>query len=307
MTAAGSTLGSDYLDPAVLEEVGGLEIIARGAVEGMRIGRHRSLLAGLSTNFTHHRPYVPGDELRHIDWRVYGRNERYYIKKFEAETNFESYLLLDASASMRFKGSAGISKLEYAKRLVATMAYRITDDRDSAGLAVFDDKLRGMVPPRGSKSVLIDLVRMLSETKGETRTDVGAVLTEMAGRMRRRGFVMLFSDLLTDEQAFIDGLHQLVCAGQNVIVFQVLDNDELTFPFDGAMRFVGMEDDLELIADPDRIRAAYLEELQAMIDRYRLALGNIGVDHVLVNTSEPIGPMVAAYLAARADQRGGQR
>ena len=306
MSAAGGPSDAEYLDPEVLEEVKRLELSARGAVEGARIGRHRSVLSGLSTEFTHHRPYVPGDEIRHIDWRVYSRLERYYVKKFEAETNFEAHLLLDASASMRYTGTAGVEKLDYAKRLLATLAYRIIDDRDSAGLAVFDDRLRDMIPPRGTRAILLDMVRILKETAGEPRTDVGSVLREIAGRIKRRGFVILFSDLLTDEDDFIDGLYHLVCAGQNVIVFQVLDHDELTFPFDGSARFVGLEGDEELVAEPDRIRAAYLQEMEAMIDRYRRALGHIGVDHVLVDTSDEIGPTLSAYLASRAAQRSGR-
>lgn len=301
----GSTFNSGYLDPAVLEEVSGLELTARSTVEGSRIGRHRSLLSGLSTTFTHHRPYVPGDEVRHIDWRLYSRAERYYIKKYEAETNFDAYVLVDASASMNYGGEGRDTKLEYAKKLAATIAYRIVEDRDSVGVAVFDDKLRGMVPPKSSKTALIDLVKIMGEAKGKDKTQLGSVLSEFAGRLKRRGFVIIISDLLTDEASFLDGLHQLVFAGQNVIVFQTLDHDELTFPFDGSARFVGMEDDSEMATEPDRVRAGYLEELSKMIDGFRLGLGNVGADHVLVDTSDPIGPMLSSYLATRLYQLGG--
>ena len=143
-----TVLDADCIDAGTLEEVAGLELVAQGAVEGARIGRHRSFLSGLSTNFTHHRAYVPGDEIRHVDWRVYSRSERYFVRKYEAETNYEAYLLVDASASMTFAGSKGVSKLDYAKRLAATLAYRIVEDN----LAIFDDELRGMVPPKDQKS-----------------------------------------------------------------------------------------------------------------------------------------------------------
>ena len=296
-------LDSDCIDAATLEEVTGLELAARGAVEGARIGRHRSFLSGLSTNFTHHRAYVPGDEIRHVDWRVYSRSERYFVRKYEAETNYEAYLLVDASASMTFAGDKGVSKLDYAKRLAATVAYRIVEDRDSAGLAVFDDELRGVVPPKGSKSLLVDLVRELNKAENAPRTNTGHALAQIAGRMKNRGFVILISDLLTDEEEFVRGIHQLVCAGHNVIVFQVLDHDELTFPYEESTRFTGLESDDELTTEPGRLRQQYLGALGKMIDRYRIELGNVGVDHVLVDTSQPVGSMLASYLSARSQTR----
>ena len=295
-------LDSDCIDAATLEEVTGLELAARGAVEGARIGRHRSFLSGLSTNFTHHRAYVPGDEIRHVDWRVYSRSERYFVRKYEAETNYEAYLLVDASASMTFAGDKGVSKLDYAKRLAATVAYRIVEDRDSAGLAVFDDELRGVVPPKGSKSLLVDLVRELNKAENAPRTNTGHALAQIAGRMKNRGFVILISDLLTDEEEFVRGIHQLV-AGHNVIVFQVLDHDELTFPYEESTRFTGLESDDELTTEPGRLRQQYLDALGKMIDRYRIELGNAGVDHVLVDTSQPVGSMLASYLSARSQTR----
>ena len=304
MSDGSSVLDADCIDPTTLEEVAGLELAARGAVEGTRIGRHRSLLSGLSTNFAHHRAYVPGDELRHIDWRVYSRTERYFVRKYEAETNYEATILVDASASMTFAGSKGMSKLDYAKRLAATLAYRITDDRDSAGLAIFDDELRGMIPPKGAKSLLVDLVRELNNAENPPRTNTGQALAQIAGRIKNKGFVIIISDLLTDEKEFIDGIHQLVCAGHNVIVFQTLDHDELTFPFNNSTRFVGLETDDELATEPDRLREDYLKALGDMLDRYRTELGNVGVDHIVVDTSEPVGAMLSSYLAARSQPQG---
>ena len=180
---------------------------------------------------------------------------------------------------MTFAGSHGLSKLDYAKRLAATLAYRIVEDRDSAGLAVFDDELRGLVPPKGSKNVLVDLVRELNRAENSSRTEVGGILTQISSRMKRRGFVILISDLLTDEESFLSGIHQLACAGHNVIVFQVLDHDELTFPYDQSTRFIGLESDDEVVVEPGRLRQEYLDVLGGMIDRYRVNLGNAGVDH----------------------------
>ncbi len=304
MSDPSAILDAKCIDTATLEEVAGLELAARGAVEGTRIGRHRSLLSGLSTNFTHHRAYVPGDEIRHIDWRVYSRSEKYFVRKYEAETNYEAYILVDASASMTYTGSKGGSKLDYAKLLAATLAYRIVEDRDSAGLAIFDDELRAMVPPKGSKTVLVDLVRELNQVENAPRTNTGKALEQIAGRMTRKGFVILISDLLTDEEECLAGIHQLVCAGNNVIVFQTLDHDELTFPFSDSTRFVGLESDDEFATEPDQLRQDYLQAMSDLIDRYRIGLGNVGVDHVLVDTSEPVGGMLSSYLAARSEPIG---
>ena len=304
MSDGSSILDADCIDPKTLEEVAGLELAARGVVEGARIGRHRSLLAGLSTNFKHHRAYVPGDEIRHIDWRVYSRTEKYFVRKYEAETNYEANILVDASASMTFAGGNGMSKLDYAKRLAATLAYRIVDDRDSAGLAIFDDEIRAIIPPKSSKTLLVDLVRELNGAENAPRTNTGHALAQIASRMNSRGFVILISDLLSDPKEFIDGIHQLVCAGHNVIVFQTLDHDELTFPFDQSTHFVGLETDEELTTEPDRLRQDYLKALGELIDNYRLELGNVGVDHVLVDTSEPVGTMLSSYLAARSQPQG---
>lgn len=289
---------SPYVDPEIIDAVKALELAARGAVEGARIGHHRSLLRGLSTEFTHHRPYTYGDELKHLDWRVYSRTERYYIKLYEAETNYDAHLLLDASASMRY-GSGDVTKLEYAKIMAAALAFLIVDGRDSAALAVFDDHLVDYLPPKGSMMLIADMVEILSRTTGEPRTNVGAILDEFAQRISRRGFVILFSDLLDDVDGFVNGINHLRFRGHNVIVFHVLDHAELTFPFDGSVRFEGLEGEEEILAQPDRIRAAYLEELEALVSRYRRACEDAGADYVLVDTQRPVREVLVEYLAAR--------
>jgi uncharacterized protein (DUF58 family) len=289
---------SKYLDADVVDEIKQLELVARGAVEGARIGAHRSRLRGLSTTFSHHRPYVPGDEVKHVDWRVYSRTNRYHVKLYEAETNFDANLLIDASASMRY-GSDGMTKMEYAKHMAAALAFLVVEARDSAAIGVFDEVLRDYIPPRSSMAVLGDMVEILNKTEGNSRTNVGGILQSFASRIKRRGFVMLFSDLLDDEEGFIKGLNQLCFAGHNVVIFHILDHAELTFPFDGQVRFNGLEGEEAILTQPDRVRAAYLEELNKLITTYRRACDRSGADYVLVDTRRPVREVLVEYLNVR--------
>lgn len=289
---------SKYLDPDVVDEIKQLELVARGAVEGARIGAHRSRLRGLSTTFTHHRPYVAGDEVKHVDWRVYSRTNRYHVKLYEAETNFDANLLIDGSASMRF-GSGELNKMEYAKHMAAAMAFLVVEARDSAGIGVFNDKLVDYLPPRSSKMVLADMVEILNRTDGSEKTDVGAIMTEFASRIKRRGFVMIFSDLMSEEAGFIKGLNQLVFAGHNVVVFHIMDHQELTFQFDGQVRFTGLEGEEAILTQPDRIRSAYMEQLEAFITTYRHACEKVGADYVLVDTARSVREVMVEYINVR--------
>ena len=307
-----------YLDPDVIGRIKTLELFARGAVEGTRIGMHRSTLHGLSTEFSRHRPYTAGDETRRVDWKVYSRTNRYYIKQYEAETNFDTYMLFDASSSMHYgsgrqsggggagrklPGSQSMSKLEYAKHMAAVLAYLIVQQGDSVGLAVFDGELRDYVRPRGKLSVIGDISEMLSGTEGRPRTNVGGIMDEFASRIRRRGFVILFSDLFDNEDEFIGGLNHLHFTGQHVIIFQVLDRDELTFSFDGVVRFEGLEGEDALRVQPDRLRVDYLAALEELILKIRESCEAINADYVLVDTSRPVQDVLIEYLNARKTLR----
>ncbi|MBS3734073.1 MAG: DUF58 domain-containing protein [Phycisphaerae bacterium] len=288
-----------YLDPETLQKIGSLELIAREVVEGLRVGAHRSPLRGFSTDFAHHRQYVPGDPLRHLDWRVYARTERYYTKLYEAETCYEAHLLLDASASMTY-GSGAVSKLEYAKYLAASLAYLILKQRDSVGLGVFDSTLRSYDPPRSAMGILGLLDARLAEATGQPRTDIAAQLHELAHRVNRRGVVVLFSDLLEDEEGFLRGLDHLRFRGHNVIVFHLLDPYELTFPFSGTWRFEGLEGEDEFTTQPDRIRDIYMEDLQAFLNTVRTGCERSHVDYDLVDTSRPVDVVLSEFLARRS-------
>ncbi|MBN1674429.1 MAG: DUF58 domain-containing protein [Kiritimatiellae bacterium] len=301
-TANRSQRNPKYLDPATLQKIGPLDLIAREVVEGVRIGMHKSPLRGFSTEFAQHRPYVPGDAIRHVDWRVYGRTQRYYIKLFEAETNFSANLLLDASSSMHY-GSGTLSKLEYAKYMAASLAYLIVDQRDSVGLAVFDEALRDYIPPRSTLGIVHNLARALEKVEPRPRTNVSALLSEFARRIPRRGFVMLFSDLFDNLGAFVRGLAHLRFRGHNVVVFHVLDPYELQFPFNGTIRFQGLEEDGQLVTQPQRVRAAYLEELRKFLQQVRRACDRNHVDYVLVDTSKPVEIVLTSYLIGRLHMR----
>ena len=289
---------SRYLDPTTLQKIGSLELAAREMVEGGRIGMHKSPLKGFSTEFAHHRPYVPGDPVRHVDWRVFARSERYYLKLYQAETDFTANILLDASSSMHY-GSGKLTKLEYAKFLAASLTYLIVSQRDSAGLAVFDSELRSYHEPSSNMMNIANIARSLENIHPVPRTNVAKLLHEFAGRIKKRGFVIVISDLLDNVDEFVKGLDHLRYYGHNIIVFQTLDPFELTFPFLGSVKFKGLEDPDEILTRPQRIRDAYLAELDKLLTKIRRACSRAQVDHVLVDTSKPVDVVISGYLMAR--------
>ena len=292
-----------YLDPSVLQRIISLELAAREVVEGLRVGQHKSRLQGLSTEFAQHRQYVPGDPVRLIDWRIYGKTERYYVKLYEAETNFTANLLLDASRSMHY-GSGSVSKLEYAKYMAASMAYLIVEQGDSVGLGVFDSELRDYVEPKGSRTIVRDIAEHLENVHPEPRTNIAALLSEFAQRIKRRGFVMLFSDLFDNIEGFIKGLNHLRFKGHNVVVFHLLDPFELEFPFGGNCKFVGLELDGVISTQPKRIRAAYMDEVRKFLGQIKTACEGNQIDYVLVDTSRPIEVVLSNYLISTTRAAG---
>jgi len=294
-----------YLDPETLNKLGPLDVLAPQVVEGIPIGVHRSPVRGISTEFSAYRQYVPGDEVRHIDWKLYARSNRYFVKLFDAETNFVANLLLDASSSMTY-GSGKITKLEYAKYMAASLAYLIVDQRDSAGVGVFDGELRQYVEPKSSMSVLANISEQMEKADPQPRTDIAALLHEFAARMTRRGVVMIFSDLLDNTEDFIQGINHLRFRGHNVVVFHILDPYELEFPLQGMWKFIGLENDGEMITQPSRVRARYLKELQHFIDTVKGACNRSQADYVLVNTAQPIEQVLSSYLLQRSSMAKGR-
>ena len=289
----------NYLDPELLQKLGDLELIAREVVEGLRAGSHRSPLKGFSTEFAHHRQYAPGDAIRDLDWRVYGRTERYYTKLYEAETNFDCHLLMDASSSMTY-GSGKVSKLEYSKYLAAALSYLILNQRDSVGLSVFDSEMRTHLPPRSAMSIILQIEKILKEITPTPKTSIAKQLNDIALQIKRRSFVILISDLFADVGDIMRGLQRLRYGGHNVIVFHTLDPHELKFPFKGTWQFDGLEGEEELITQPERIREDYLTNLNAYLEQLQSGCIGSGVDYTLVETSRPLDSLLSEFLETRS-------
>ena len=291
-----------FLDPAVLARLGTLELKARTVVEGFLSGLHRSPFKGFSVEFAEYRQYLPGDALSSIDWKVYARTDRYYVKKFEEETNLNCYLLLDVSASMGY-GSNGISKLEYASMLAGSLAFLMQRQRDAVGLTTFDDSILTLLPPSARPSHLRSLLVTLDRMALGKRTDVSKPLHQLAEGIAKRGMVILISDLIDEPEHVIEGLRHFRFRGTDVVVFHVMDPSELTFPFTRASRFRDLEGGGELMAVPSVVREQYLGELNGTIDRYRRELGAAGIDYRLLDTSEPLELALMSYLSTRGKGR----
>jgi uncharacterized protein (DUF58 family) len=288
-----------FLDPAVIARLGTLELKARTIVEGFLSGLHRSPFKGFSVEFAEYRQYLPGDDLSSIDWKVYARSDRYYVKKFEEETNLDCHLLLDVSASMGY-GSRGVTKMQYGSMLAASLAYLMNRQRDAVGLTAFDEAIVSMLPPSARSGHLRSLLVTLDRLRLGSRTDVSKPLHVLADGIVRRGMVVVISDLLDEPERVVDGLRHFRFRGTDVIVFHLLDPDELTFPFERAARFRDMEIGDELMAVPAVVRADYLKELERTIDTYKRDLSSAGIDYRLIDTSEPLEFALMSYLSSRS-------
>jgi uncharacterized protein (DUF58 family) len=275
-----------------------LGLKARGIVEGLRIGDHKSPYRGFSVEFVQHREYVPGDDIRHIDWKSYGRSERYTIKQYEQETNFIGHILVDASRSMLY-GEGATNKLEYAKLLAATLAFVIIHQRDSASLGVFDAGWRFRMPPSSQPGQMQTILQALENTQPQEKTAIGPLLHELAQQARRRGLVFLISDCFDDVSSLLGALQHLRFEGHEVTIFHILHPDELGFPFEGMTKFDAMEDRLEVLTRPHLIRPGYLRALQAYLKELQNGCRVNHCDYVLMDTSRPLTQALAEYLARR--------
>jgi uncharacterized protein (DUF58 family) len=295
-----------YLDPVALSRLGTLSLKARTVVEGALSGLHKSPHHGSSVEFAEHKEYSPGDEIKHIDWKAYGKFDRYYVKRFEEETELTAYLLLDRSGSMAYRGD-GISKLEYAAYLCAALAYVLNRQQDRVGLYAFGGGVETYVPPRSRSNHLHDVLRAIEgvvDRGGQGETAIAAALERVAElARRRRSLIVLVSDLLDPSPDVTKLLRRLRVQRHDVTVLQLLDHDELELPFEGVTFFESLEDDRRLLADPRSIRSAYLRELGAFLERTRRALAEGDVEHQLVRTSQPVERTLLDLLTARAGRR----
>jgi len=296
-----------YLDPVVLSSIGSLELLARMVVEGFISGLHQSPYRGFNVEFTEHRPYSPGDEIRHIDWRAYAKVDRFLVKQFEEETNLRAYLLLDCSRSMNYQGKGRIAKIDYAKMLCASLAYLMLLQRDSVGLITFSNVIEQYVPPRAKAAHLEAITDGLGQTVATPDTCLNSVLADVAERIRRRGLVVVVSDLIDEPDSVLKGLQHLHHMKHDLILLQVLDPDEIELPFRGVVRFHDPESQDELLTDPGRLQDEYRRRMDAFVQAYRNGAAEIGVDYVLLRTSEPLDRALAHFLANRRRFQTGRK
>ena len=292
---------SNLLQPDILARAEALGVKARQIVEGLRVGDHKSPFRGFSVEFVQHREYVPGDDNRHIDWKSYGRSERYTVKQYEQETNFAAHLLVDTSNSMRY-GKDGENKLEYAKLIAASLAFTIIRQRDSVSLRTFDDRLRHELPASSSLPHINVICRMLEECGAGNKTAIAPLLERLADQVSRRGIVFLISDCFDDPAAVLAGLRQVRFRGHEVCLMHVLHPHEIDFPLDGNIRFVNLEGGDSLLARPHLLRPAYRKAVGEFLSDLQRGCDNSRIDYVLMRTDRHPAQALGEYLVRRLQQ-----
>ncbi len=301
MAVSTPAAGSNFLDPAALMAIRNLELRARTVVEGFWHGLHRSPYHGFSVEFTEYRPYVPGDDPRYLDWKLVGRTDRYYIKKYEDETNLRCHLLVDQSRSMSY-GSLAYTKTDYARTLAATLAWFLAQQGDATGLLTFDEAVREILPARHRPGHLRHLMLALDKPPGGTATDLAAPLRRIAELVRKRSLMVLVSDLLAPPEALELPLSLLTAARHEVVVFQVLDPAELSFNFATAARFQDMETGRDLFLEPTLARAEYQRRLAGHLTAVKATCEKLGIAHVQLSTAQPLETALFDFLKVRADR-----
>jgi uncharacterized protein (DUF58 family) len=289
---------SRLLDPAVIQRAELLGLNARQIVEGYMAGAHKSPLRGMAVEFAQHREYAAGDDLRHLDYKVLARTDRYYVKQYEQETNFVAHLLVDGSESMQY-GSGPTTKFEYARQLAATLAYLILLQRDAVAVSVFDSAARARQPRTDNMGRLRDILLQLAAFDPMEQTDVGRILDDLAIEMKRKGIVILISDLFDDEERILKGIQHVLFGGHEVLIFHVMDRAEIEFPFAGSVEFIGLERGPRLKTQPAAVRKSYCAEVNAFRDRMRLACERNRCHYVFADTSQALGEVLTRYLASR--------
>ena len=288
-----------YLKPEVIRTVSRLDLRARFIVEGFLAGLHVSPFHGFSVEFSEHRRYSQGDDPKDIDWLVYAKTDRYYVKKYQAETNITGYLLMDLSESMAYTFRQELTKFEYSICLAAALAYLMVHQQDPIGLMTFDDKLRASLPARSKRSQLGNILALLAKAKPSGQTDIAANLRRFSAMVKHKSLVMLFSDLLTDPDPVLDAIRLLRFAGHDVIIFHVLDEAEVRFPFDGMVDLKEPESEQTMLVDAEGIKADYLEALAEFRGRFQKECRAVGADYVPLDTSMRFDRALVEYLSQR--------
>ncbi len=293
----------EYLRPDVIQEVARLDLKARFIIEGFISGLHDSPYYGFSSEFSEHRKYSAGDDPKHIDWKVFARTDKFYIKRFEAETNLDCHILLDVSESMAYSYGGVIGKLEYAIYMAAALGYMMVNQQDNVGLITFDEELTNVVPSRSKRAHLIAILGVLASAMQHRPSRLAHCLHRAADLLRKRGLVILFSDLIPseveDQGQVMDGLRHVRHRGHDVICFQILDHAELAFPFEGPVRFVDMEGSRTIRADSEEVAEAYREEIRDFIERYSTACRDAEIDFVQVDTADSFDRVLLSFLRKR--------
>ena len=289
----------NFLDPTVLAGLHNLELRARVVVEGFLAGLHKSPHRGFSVEFNDYRHYQRGDDMRHVDWRLYARSGKLYIKQYEDETNVRCVILLDTSASMAYT-SGGMSKLDYGITLASALAYFIARQRDAVGLITFDDQIREYIPAKTRQLHLMRILRALSRVQAGQKTDVVKPLTDLATSLNKKSMVILISDMLDDEERIITTLTTLRAMGNDIITFHIMDDAELNFPFTEASEFIDMENNESYITSPAAIRKAYLKNINEFLAYCKKQCQISGIDYCLMNTREPLDRALSSYITKRS-------
>jgi uncharacterized protein (DUF58 family) len=287
-----------YLDPLTLAKVRGLELQARLVVEGFLAGMHKSPYHGFSVEFAQHREYVPGDDIKHVDWKVYGRTGRFFLKQYEEETNLVCWILLDVSESMQY-GSGPVTKYDYACMAAASLAYLVQHQADSVGLVTFDNQVRRFLRPSSQPSLLKEMVHIMNQGGSAEKTRMAPLFHDLAERINRRALVFVLSDMFDDVPDLLMGFKHLRHKRHEVILWHILDGAELTFPFHESTLFRGLEEYPELLTDPRTLRKSYLEQIEGFITELRQGCRNQNIDYVQLRTDTRLSVALSSYLAHR--------
>ncbi|HEY3324835.1 MAG TPA: DUF58 domain-containing protein [Planctomycetota bacterium] len=296
------TEARELIDDRVMQRVSHLRLVARTVVQSFITGQHRSVYKGFSVEFAQHRQYTRGDELRHIDWKVFGKTDRLFVKQYEEETNLRATLVLDASGSMLYHGS-GETKFDYARKVAAALAYLMVSQQDSVGLATFDTQVRQHIPPRSTSGHLNTVFGALAATDAKGETNLAPILQDLSAQLKRRGLVIILSDCFAPIEDLTHALGHFHHKRHEVILLQILDPNEITFPFDNVAEFRSLENTShKLRLDAPRVRKHYLERLERFVRLLREACHRFHYDHVMLQTDQPFDRALCEYLLRRRER-----
>lgn len=289
-----------YLDPALISKLASLELKARNVVDGFMVGLHKSPYHGFSVEFSEHRPYMQGDQIKDIDWKVLAKSDRYYIKQYEEETNLIAHIFVDISKSMDFKYKGAITKLEYAKILAASLAYMLIHQQDSVGLGLFSDRLETYLPPKSTKVYLKNILIEINNIKAANKTNTADCLNSVSDKIKRRGMVILISDFFDDIDKVLNALKKLHYKKNDVILFQILDPIEENFAFDRSGVFIDIETREEMTTQPNQIQASYQAAFKEYLSRLKKESLSFGIEYNLINTNEPFDTALLSFIKRRS-------